>query len=88
MEQLLRVDQVGERLGIGRTHVWRLVHSGELPVVRLGKSVRIPEGHLVAFVAARVTGGGAAENEIAAGVPTPAAVEEMSDAAAQLQHSA
>lgn len=39
---LLTVEEAARRLGIGRTLAWRLVRSGELPVVRLGRCVRVP----------------------------------------------
>lgn len=51
---LLRVDQVGELLQIGRTHIWELIWAGELPVVRLGRSVRIPREHLERWVNERI----------------------------------
>ena len=43
---LLTVEEVAQRLGIGRTLAWRLVRSGDLPSVRLGRLVRVPEGAL------------------------------------------
>ena len=50
---LLRVDQVGELLQIGRTHVWEMIWAGELPLVRLGRSVRIPRDRLERWVVER-----------------------------------
>jgi len=43
---LLTVEEVARRLGIGRSLAWRLVRSGELPSVRLGRLVRVPERNL------------------------------------------
>ena len=42
VSQLLVVPQVAERLAISERQVWYLVSAGELPVVRIGRSVRIP----------------------------------------------
>ena len=35
------VDEISEILGIGRTAAYRLVHSGEFKVVRVGTAIRI-----------------------------------------------
>ena len=37
---LLRINEAADVLGIGRTTVYELVANGELPVVRIGRSVR------------------------------------------------
>ena len=37
---LLTIPQVAEYLGVCRAHVYRLINNG-LPVIRLGRSVRI-----------------------------------------------
>jgi len=50
---LVRVEEVGELLQIGRTHIWELIWAGELPVVRLGRSVRIPRQRLEDWVQER-----------------------------------
>ena len=47
---LLTVEETAERLGIGRTLAWRLVHEGQLPSVRLGRCVRVPRRELEAWV--------------------------------------
>lgn len=39
---LLRVEEAARRLSIGRTKTYELMTAGELPVVRIGRSVRIP----------------------------------------------
>ena len=38
---LLRVPEVAEALGLGRTKVYELIAAGELPVIRLGRAVRV-----------------------------------------------
>jgi excisionase family DNA binding protein len=48
--QLLRADQVAERLGISRALAYRLMKSGEIPTVRFIGSVRVRESDLQAFI--------------------------------------
>jgi excisionase family DNA binding protein len=48
--RLLKLEQVQERLMLGRSSVYKLVGSGQLEVVRLGRSVRVPEDALVALI--------------------------------------
>jgi len=43
---LLRITEVATMLGLGRTKVCALVRTGELPVVRIGRSVRVPRDAL------------------------------------------
>jgi excisionase family DNA binding protein len=40
--RLLRVEEASGILRIGRTKIYELMARGELPVVRMGRSVRIP----------------------------------------------
>jgi excisionase family DNA binding protein len=41
--QFLTVAEVAEIMRVSKMTVYRLVHSGELPAVRVGKSFRVPE---------------------------------------------
>jgi excisionase family DNA binding protein len=43
---LLTVKDVEEALQLGRTRTYELVRSGELPVIRIGRAVRIPRDAL------------------------------------------
>jgi excisionase family DNA binding protein len=43
---LLRADEVAKILRIGRTRTFQLVGSGELPVIRIGRVVRVPKAGL------------------------------------------
>jgi excisionase family DNA binding protein len=54
---LLRVDEVGRALGIGRSQAYALCASGVLPVVRIGRSVRVPAEALHAWVRAQTQPG-------------------------------
>ena len=38
---LLRVPEAAEQLGIGRTKIYEMIATGELPTVRFGRAVRI-----------------------------------------------
>ncbi len=38
---LLRIPEVAEMLGIGRTKIYELIATGELPTIRVGRAVRI-----------------------------------------------
>ena len=39
---LLRPAEVAESLGIGRSKVYELISSGQLPSIRIGGSLRVP----------------------------------------------
>ena len=41
--RFLTVAEVAEIMRVSRMTVYRLVHSGELPAVRVGRSFRVPE---------------------------------------------
>jgi excisionase family DNA binding protein len=38
---LLPIPEVAETLGIGRTNIYELIATGELPTIRVGRAVRI-----------------------------------------------
>lgn len=54
---LLRADEVAELLGLGRTKVFELIAAGELPLIRIGRSVRVPRWALEEWVRERASGG-------------------------------
>ena len=54
---LLRAEEVAEALGLGRSKVYELMASGELPTVRIGRAVRVPAEALRDWVAARISDG-------------------------------
>jgi excisionase family DNA binding protein len=43
LPRLLRITTVAETLAISRPQVYSLIYRGELPCVRIGRSVRVPE---------------------------------------------
>ena len=57
---LLRPAEVAEVLGIGRTRVYALIGTGDIPSIRIGGSVRVPVDSLKAWVARQATEGATA----------------------------
>jgi excisionase family DNA binding protein len=41
--QFLTVAEVAKMMRVSKMTVYRLVHNGDLPAVRVGKSFRVPE---------------------------------------------
>lgn len=50
MPQLLRPREISQRLGLSRAMVYRLIESGELKAIRIGKSIRIDANELTRFI--------------------------------------
>ena len=53
MSDLLRVEEAARILGIGRTKAFEMVARRELPVIRMGRLVRVPRAALDAWIAER-----------------------------------
>lgn len=47
---LLRIPEAAERLSLGRSTVYELIQAGEIPVIRVGRSVRISAEKLEQWV--------------------------------------
>ncbi len=47
---LLRAEEVQRVLGLGRSKIYEMIAAGELPVVRIGRSVRVPADGLRQWV--------------------------------------
>lgn len=41
--RFLTVSEVAELMRVSRMTVYRMIHAGELPAVRFGRSFRVPE---------------------------------------------
>lgn len=50
---LLRIPEVALELRLARSSVYQLIQSDELPVVRFGRSVRVPRAALEAWIEQR-----------------------------------
>ena len=48
---LLKVDDVAKSLGLGNSKTYSLIISGEIPSIRIGKSIRVPAAKLREYVA-------------------------------------
>jgi excisionase family DNA binding protein len=55
MSMLLTVKDVEAELQLGRTRTYELVRSGELPIVRIGRVVRIPRDALRRWIDERAS---------------------------------
>ena len=47
---LLRVDEVADRLGLGRTLVYGMVLEGKIESVKIGRARRVPVAAVEAYV--------------------------------------
>ena len=52
---LLRPTEAAEAIGIGRSKIYELLASGELPSIRIGGSVRVPLDALRDWIARQLT---------------------------------
>ncbi len=48
---LLKAEDVGKALSIGRSKAYQMIANGDLPVVRIGTAVRVPVDGLRDWVA-------------------------------------
>jgi len=48
--RFLTVAEVAEIMRVSRMTVYRLVHSGEMPAVRVGRSFRVPQDAVDAYL--------------------------------------
>ncbi|GGD45634.1 hypothetical protein GCM10010915_28660 [Microbacterium faecale] len=48
--RFLTVAEVADIMRVSKMTVYRLVHSGELPAVRFGRSYRVPESAVTQYV--------------------------------------
>lgn len=49
---LLTVEEAAASLSIGRTFMYNLIKQGRLPAIHIGKSVRVQQADLEAFIKA------------------------------------
>ena len=56
--ELLRAEEVARVLGVGRSKVFEMFRAGELPLIRLGRSVRVPRRALAAWIEAHTVAPG------------------------------
>lgn len=51
---LLTPDEACDQLGVKRSHLWKMLASGEIPSLKIGKLRRIPAEALKVWVQRRV----------------------------------
>jgi excisionase family DNA binding protein len=51
---LLRPAEAAEAIGVSRSRMYELLASGELPSIRVGRTVRVPVAALHAWIAERL----------------------------------
>ncbi|MBJ7596544.1 MAG: DNA-binding protein [Candidatus Nephthysia bennettiae] len=59
--ELLRPQEVQAILQIGRSKVYEMIGRGQLPVIRIGRVVRVPRRQLELWIAERTSGAGPSE---------------------------
>jgi excisionase family DNA binding protein len=52
----LTVEQAAKLLGIGRSTAYELVHTGDIPSLRLGRRIVVPEMHLANRLGTNIAG--------------------------------
>jgi len=52
--RFLTVAEVADVMRVSKMTVYRLVHSGEMPAVRVGRSFRVPQDALESYLATAV----------------------------------
>ncbi len=52
--RFLTVAEVADMMRVSKMTVYRLVHSGDLPAIRFGRSFRVPESSVVAAIDSNV----------------------------------
>lgn len=55
--RFLTVSEVAEMMRVSKMTVYRLVHSGEMPAVRFGRSYRVPESAVSSYLRGAVVDG-------------------------------
>jgi excisionase family DNA binding protein len=52
-QRLLTVPEAANRLGVSRSKGWQLAQRNEIPVIHIGRSVRVPADALDAWIKER-----------------------------------
>jgi excisionase family DNA binding protein len=46
----LRIPEAADRVGVSRSTMYLLIQKGEVPVIKIGKSIRVPAAALAEWV--------------------------------------
>ena len=55
--KFLTVAEVADMMRVSKMTVYRLVHSGDLPAIRFGRSFRVPESAVQAAIGTNIADG-------------------------------
>ena len=55
--RFLTVAEVADMMRVSKMTVYRMVHSGELPAIRFGRSFRVPESAVQTAIDTHIAGG-------------------------------
>lgn len=55
--RFLTVSEVADVMRVSKMTVYRLIHSGQMPAVRFGRSYRVPEGAVEKYVQSAIVDG-------------------------------
>ena len=66
LPDILTVQDIQKALGIGRSLAYRLINGGDIPHMRVGKTIKIPKKFFVDYIENRCYHNGAAD-----GGPSP-----------------
>lgn len=53
--KFLTVAEVADMMRVSKMTVYRMVHSGELPAIRFGRSFRVPESAVEAAIESHIS---------------------------------
>ena len=59
--KFLTVAEVADMMRVSKMTIYRMVHAGELPAIRFGRSFRVPESAVQAAIDTGVVGHSGAE---------------------------
>ena len=57
LAKLLRMEEFMALTGMSRAKAYAMVAAGDIPSIRMGRSVRVPLAGLVSFIQRNTTGG-------------------------------
>jgi excisionase family DNA binding protein len=64
VDELLTVAEVADVLRVSTMTVYRLIHNGELPAVRVGRNYRVRRGDLLRYIEGQVVAPAASESTL------------------------
>lgn len=50
MSEFMSVAEIAKKWSVSRMTVYRMIHSGELPSIRIGRSIRVKREHVDQYI--------------------------------------